>query len=86
MKVVAANVVSNSLGTIDDTTRLADWAHERGAIVCCDGAQAAPHLRLDVQTLGADFVAVSGHKMVRPERDRLPLGPDGAAARGWSRS
>ena len=66
VKVVAANAVSNSIGTINDTTRLAAWAHERGAIVCCDGAQAAPHLRLDVQALGADFVAVSGHKMLGP--------------------
>src|SRR6476646_6300922 len=53
-------------GTIADTKRLADWAHARGAIVVCDGAQAAPHVRLDVQALGADFVAVSGHKMCGP--------------------
>jgi cysteine desulfurase/selenocysteine lyase len=66
VKVVAANAVSNSLGTINDVARLGAWAHERGAILCCDGAQAAPHIRLDVQTLGADFVAVSGHKMVGP--------------------
>jgi cysteine desulfurase/selenocysteine lyase len=66
VKVVAANVVSNSLGTIADTRRLADWAHERGAILTCDAAQAAPHIRLDVQALGADFVAVSGHKMCGP--------------------
>ncbi len=66
VKVVAANVVSNSLGTIGETRRLADWAHERGAILCCDAAQAAPHIRLDVQALGADFVAVSGHKMCGP--------------------
>ena len=75
MKVVAANIVSNSLGTIADTPRLAAWAHERGAILTCDAAQAAPHVRLDVQALGADFVAVSGHKMLRAERHRLPLGP-----------
>src|SRR3954447_5822506 len=66
VKVVAANIVSNSLGTIADTRRIADWAHERGAILTCDAAQAAPHVRLDVQTLGADFVAVSGHKMLGP--------------------
>ena len=81
VKVVAANIVSNSLGTIGDTPRLADWAHERGAILTCDAAQAAPHVRLDVQALGADFIAVSGHKMLRAERDRLPLGPHRAAAR-----
>ena len=66
VKVVAANVVSNSLGTIGDTRRLADWAHARGAILTCDAAQAAPHVRLDVQALGADFIAVSGHKMLGP--------------------
>jgi cysteine desulfurase/selenocysteine lyase len=66
VKVVAANVVSNSLGTIADTRRLAAWAHERGAILTCDAAQAAPHIRLDVQSLGADFIAVSGHKMLGP--------------------
>ncbi len=80
VKVVASSAVSNSLGTINDTSRLAAWAHERDAILVCDGAQAAPHLHLDVQTLGADFLAVSGHKMLRSERDRLPLGPRGAAA------
>ncbi len=66
VKVVAANVVSNSLGTIGDTQRLAAWAHERGSILCCDAAQAAPHVGLDVQALGADFIAVSGHKMLGP--------------------
>ncbi len=66
VKVVAANVVSNSLGTIGDTRRLADWTHERGAILTCDAAQAAPHVRLDVQALGADFVSASGHKMLGP--------------------
>ena len=66
MKVVAANVVSNSLGTIADIPRLAAWTHERGAILTCDAAQAAPHVRLDVQALGADFIAVSSHKMLGP--------------------
>ena len=66
MKVVASNLVSNSLGTISDVATLAAWAHEHGAIYVCDAAQAAPHRRVDVQALGADFVAVSGHKMCGP--------------------
>ena len=66
VKVLAANVVSNTLGTIADVPRLAAWAHERGAILVCDAAQAAPHVRLDVEALGADFIAVSGHKMCGP--------------------
>ncbi len=66
LKVVAANYVSNSLGTVNPIEQLAAWAHERGAILVCDAAQAAPHRTLDVQTLGADFVAVSGHKLLGP--------------------
>jgi cysteine desulfurase/selenocysteine lyase len=66
VKVVAANLVSNSLGTINPIERLATWAHERGAIMVVDAAQAAPHRRIDVQTLGADFVAFSSHKMCGP--------------------
>jgi cysteine desulfurase/selenocysteine lyase len=66
VKVVATGYVSNALGTINDSAALAAWAHERGAIYVCDAAQAAPHVRVDVQALGADFVAVSGHKMCGP--------------------
>ena len=66
VKIVASNLVSNSLGTISDVATLAAWAHEQGAIYVCDAAQAAPHRRVDVQELGADFVAVSGHKMCGP--------------------
>jgi len=66
IKVVATNLVSNSLGTINPVDRLAAWAHEQGAIFLCDAAQAAPHMRVDVQALGADFLALSGHKMCGP--------------------
>jgi cysteine desulfurase/selenocysteine lyase len=66
LKVVAANLVSNSLGTVNPIEKLAAYVHERGAIMVCDAAQAAPHRRLDVGALGADFVAVSGHKMLGP--------------------
>jgi cysteine desulfurase / selenocysteine lyase len=66
VKVVATNLVSNSLGTISPVEKIAAWAHERGAIYVCDAAQAAPHRAVDVQALGCDFVAVSGHKMCGP--------------------
>ena len=66
VKVVATGFVSNVLGGANDVPRIAAWAHERGAIHVCDAAQAAPHRRVDVQALGADFVAVSGHKMCGP--------------------
>jgi cysteine desulfurase/selenocysteine lyase len=66
VRVVATGLVSNSLGTINSLDKLVPWAHEQGAIFVCDAAQAAPHMKLDVQALGADFVAVSGHKMCGP--------------------
>ena len=66
VKVVAVGLVSNALGTVNDVTRVAAWAHARGAICVVDGAQAAPHRAIDVQGLGADFLAVSGHKLCGP--------------------
>ncbi len=66
VKVVANNLISNSLGTVNPSERLAAWAHEQGAIMVVDAAQAAPHRALDVQALGADFVAISSHKMCGP--------------------
>jgi cysteine desulfurase / selenocysteine lyase len=66
VKVVAAGVVSNSLGTVNPVERLAAWAHEQGAVMVADAAQAAPHRRVDVQALGCDFAAVSAHKMCGP--------------------
>ena len=52
VKVVAANLVSNTLGTINPIDRLTAWAHEQGAIMVVDAAQAVPHRRVDVQALG----------------------------------
>jgi cysteine desulfurase/selenocysteine lyase len=66
VKVVATGYVSNVLGGTQDVPAIAAWAHARGAIHVCDAAQAAPHKRVDVQALGSDFVAVSGHKMLGP--------------------
>ena len=66
VKVVAMNLVSNSLGTIADLAPIVRWAHDQGAIFVCDAAQAAPHMRVDVQALDCDFLAVSGHKMCGP--------------------
>jgi cysteine desulfurase/selenocysteine lyase len=66
VKVVANNLVSNSLGTINPAERLAEWAHEQGAIMVVDAAQAAPHRHVDVQALGCDFLAFSSHKLCGP--------------------
>ena len=66
VKVVANNLVSNTLGTINPVQALATWAHEQGAIMVVDAAQAAPHRVVDVQALGADFVAFSSHKLCGP--------------------
>jgi cysteine desulfurase/selenocysteine lyase len=66
VKVVANNLVSNSLGTVNPVEKLAAWAHEQGAIMVVDAAQAAPHRPLDVQALGCDFLAFSSHKMCGP--------------------
>ncbi|MGD0368195.1 MAG: cysteine desulfurase [Acidobacteriaceae bacterium] len=65
-KVVAVSHVSNALGTIDPLKRMVAMAHARGIPVVVDGAQAVPHLAVDVQDLDADFYAFSGHKMYGP--------------------
>jgi cysteine desulfurase / selenocysteine lyase len=66
VKVLACAHVSNSLGTVNPLERLIGWGHEQGAIVVVDGAQAVPHRVVDVQALGADFYAFTGHKMCGP--------------------
>jgi cysteine desulfurase/selenocysteine lyase len=65
-KVVAVTHVSNVLGTINPIAEMAAKAHEVGAIVVCDGAQAVPHMAVDVQALDCDFYAGTGHKMCAP--------------------
>src|SRR5260370_41758612 len=65
-KLVALVHLSNSLGTINPIAEIAARAHARGAVVLVDGAQAAPHMPVDVQALGCDFYTVSGHKMFGP--------------------
>jgi cysteine desulfurase/selenocysteine lyase len=66
LKVVACTYVSNSLGTVNPVEKLAAWAHEQGAIMVADAAQAAPHRPVDVQALGCDFLGFTGHKMCGP--------------------
>jgi cysteine desulfurase/selenocysteine lyase len=66
VKVVASNLVSNTLGTVNPVRELAAWAHAREAIMVVDAAQAAPHRALDVQALECDFLAISSHKMCGP--------------------
>lgn len=65
-KIVSITHVSNALGTINPVKELAATAKKAGAAVVIDGAQAAPHMSIDVQDLGCDFYAFSGHKMYGP--------------------
>ena len=65
-KLVAFTHVSNTLGTINPVAEMVEAAHAAGALVLIDGAQAVPHVPVDVQALGADFYAFSGHKMLGP--------------------
>jgi cysteine desulfurase / selenocysteine lyase len=65
-RIVAVAHVSNALGTINPVREMIRLAHRAGAVVLVDGAQAAPHLAVDVRTLDADFYAVSAHKIYGP--------------------
>ncbi|MFP5227660.1 MAG: SufS family cysteine desulfurase [Acidobacteriota bacterium] len=65
-KIVGIGHVSNALGTINPLREMIAAAHAKGAVVVVDGAQAVPHLQVDVQALDADFYAFSGHKMYGP--------------------
>ncbi|CAG9609660.1 cysteine desulfurase [Pseudoneobacillus rhizosphaerae] len=65
-KIVSIMQVSNVLGVINPIKEIAKIAHENGAIMVVDGAQSAPHMKIDVQDLDCDFFAFSGHKMCAP--------------------
>jgi len=65
-RLVSVAHVSNALGTVNPVKRIVEIAHARGVPVLVDGAQAAPHLRIDVQDIGCDFYAFSGHKVYAP--------------------
>jgi cysteine desulfurase/selenocysteine lyase len=65
-KIVAFSLMSNVLGTIPPAAEISRLAHDAGAIVVLDGAQAVPHIPVDVQALDADFLAFSGHKLGAP--------------------
>src|SRR5690606_19489065 len=65
-KIVGLVQVSNALGTVNPVAELTAKAHAAGAVVLVDGAQAVPHIPVDVQALGCDFYAFSGHKMFAP--------------------
>jgi cysteine desulfurase / selenocysteine lyase len=65
-RMVAFTQVSNALGTITPAREIIEMAHKAGALALVDGAQAAPHMKVDVQALDADFYAFSGHKVFGP--------------------
>jgi cysteine desulfurase/selenocysteine lyase len=65
-KIVAFGHASNALGTINPVRQMTQLAHDAGAIVIIDGAQGVPHLPIDVQQIGCDFYAFSGHKVYGP--------------------
>ncbi len=65
-RMVAVTHVSNALGTVNPVRQIIEMAHKAGALTLIDGAQAAPHIKVDVQELDADFYAFSGHKVVGP--------------------
>ncbi|AZK48157.1 cysteine desulfurase [Paenibacillus lentus] len=65
-KIVAMSYVSNVLGVVNPVKQIAEIAHRHGAVMVVDGAQSTPHMKVDVQELGCDFYAFSGHKMCAP--------------------
>ncbi len=65
-KIVAIGHVSNVMGITNPVKEITEYAHSKGAVVVVDGAQSAPHMKVDVQDIGCDFFALSGHKMLAP--------------------
>jgi cysteine desulfurase/selenocysteine lyase len=65
-RIVAVTHISNAIGTITPVREIIDAAHDAGAVVLIDGSQAAPHMKLDMQALGADFYVFTGHKVFGP--------------------
>ncbi|MDC6353322.1 MULTISPECIES: aminotransferase class V-fold PLP-dependent enzyme [Robiginitalea] len=65
-RLVFVNHVSNALGTVNPIEEIISLAHDAGAAVLVDGAQAAPHIRADLQALDADFYTISAHKLCGP--------------------
>jgi len=66
VKLVAFSLMSNVLGTISDVERIMEKCKKAGVLTLIDGAQAVPHMKVDVENLGCDFFAFSGHKMLGP--------------------
>lgn len=75
-KIVAVNHISNALGTINPIQEIIKKAHEVGAAVLIDGAQAAPHIKPDVQELDCDFYVFSGHKICGPTGSGILYGKE----------
>lgn len=65
-RLVSVCHVSNVLGTVNPVAEITAYAHANGVVVCIDGAQASPHIHIDVREIGADFYAFSSHKMYGP--------------------
>ncbi|NEN25103.1 cysteine desulfurase [Cryomorpha ignava] len=75
-KLVSIVHVSNALGTINPVKEITQLAHEQGALVLIDGAQAAPHQKVDVQDIDCDFYVISGHKMYGPTGSGILYGKE----------
>ena len=72
-RLVSVAHVSNALGTINPVKQIVQMAHARNIPVLIDGAQAAPHMKIDVQALDCDFYAISGHKLFGPDGHWRPV-------------